>query len=118
MKATIVAENQLAAWEEGMLPEWPLPTRQWASAIAKHGRSRAIAFFKLRQINPSPTDTITASIRMQGAPLVRPFQSIKMLAPITRGKKRGLPLRNGITLSKTGLLRFRLMNLNSPTSRE
>ena len=63
-------------------------------------------------MNPSPTETISASISTQTNPFLRPLQ-INKTDPATKiGKNQRFPLKSGITRSKTRLLRSTLMNLN------
>ena len=116
MSITAVAANQFAAWEEGMLPLPPRPTRTIASERSRNGRGRSIARLSVPQIKPSPATTASASIRAQIRPRTPPFQTKAARTKSRSGRKNGASVKNGITASKNGLLNVWLMNRKRPAS--
>src|SRR5258706_4771631 len=92
MYATIVAANQFAACDEGMLPELPFPNKQRASGSVMKGRSRPAVFLIVRQITPSVRATLSARRIKKAAPRARNLQITSDPSAITAGIKNALPL--------------------------
>src|SRR5438093_12753166 len=116
MKSTVAAEHQFPEWDDGMLKLPPRPTRVMASGISLNGRSLPTACLMAFRTRGSPRQITTTTMTRQMRPRTPSLQSRRAARTIKRGTKNELPLKNGISRSKTGLLNVRLMNRNRATS--
>src|ERR1700722_6312490 len=118
MKRTIVAANQLAACEEGMLPlsVRPMPSGIWTLSNVQNGRGRWMISLSVLQMMESPSATARISIKTQRRPRAPPLQASRPIARMNAGPKKWLPLTNGINWSKNGLLNAGLTQRKKVTS--
>ncbi len=82
----------------------------------RKGRGRLTACLMLRQMNPSPMARTAIAITRQTVPRTRPFQRSSPATRASNGRKQRLPLRKGMTTSKTGFANRRLTKRNSSMS--